>query len=253
MMLCRNCGAEYEDYLYKCPYCEAENIEATHKKQRDYVNKYRNKGNFFAMLPNLLVQRTGSAMKSAAKMIGVVFVVLLIVGGIGSYVYSSTAVTRMEKRVEKLENYYQAGDYEGLKEYYYSLDGAYGGNYEKYSRTVDAYYRVNSKIQMLKDWNDVSYITLFSIEEIERGFGGLILLITDLREMEASGYPYGEGEAVSKFKMELDKAIEQYLPMSEEEIDAAIERMRKDWNCDLTEEASLLYERLIGDTQDEMH
>ena len=71
--------------------------------------------------------------------------------------------------------------------------------------------------------------------------------------MEASGYPYGEGEAVSKFKMELDKAIEQYLPMSEEEIDAAIERMRKDWNCDLTEEASLLYERLIGDTQDEMH
>ena len=84
MMLCRNCGAEYEDYLYKCPYCEAENIEATHKKQRDYVNKYRNKGNFFAMLPTLLVQRTGSAMKSAAKMIGVVFVVLLIVGGIGS-------------------------------------------------------------------------------------------------------------------------------------------------------------------------
>lgn len=252
-MICRNCAAEYEDYLYKCPYCEAENIEATHKKQRDYVNKYRNKGNFFAILPNLLVQRTGKAMKSAAIIIGAVFVVLLLVGGICSYIYSTTAVARMEKRVEKLENYYQAEDYEGLKEYYYSLDGAYGGNYEKYSRTVDAYYRVNSKIQMLKDWNDDSYITLFSMEEIERGFGGLILLISDLREMEEAEYPYGEGEAVSKFKAELEEAMELYLPMSEEEISAAIERMREDWNCDLTEEAKLLYERLTGDIQDEMH
>ncbi len=251
-MICRNCGAEYADELLKCPYCDAENVEASYRKQQDYVNNYKKKANFFATLPDLLVNRTGSVMKKTAILIGVVFLVILLLGFLGAYISSKTAVWRMEKEVAKLEEYYQAEDYEGLEDYFYSLDSTYGGNYEKYDRVVEIYWRLNSCMRYFEDWNDPNYLKYYTYSDLEKEFGSMIYLIVIMREMEVADYPYDEGEAIESFKGQLEAAIQEYVPMSQEEIEIAVERYQEDHDYNFADEVYVLYERLEGDTDYEM-
>lgn len=251
-MVCKNCGAEYEHFLSKCPYCDAENVEVSYRKQQDYVNSYKKKANFFAKLPDRLVHQTGSVMGRTALIIGVVFLLVLIIGFIGAYLYSATAVGRMDRQIEKLEEYYVAQDYEGLREYYYSLDSTYGGSYEKYDRVIDIYRRLQNRLNDFENWQDPLYLEHYTVEDIEREFASLVALVHDIRELEAEGYLYGEGEAIESFKAELELAMEKSVPISEEELEAALERYEEDWNSSFLAEAQVLLERLRGDTEDEM-
>lgn len=251
-MICKNCGAEYENLLPKCPYCDAENIEVSYRKQRDYVNNYKKKGNFFAMLPNLLVHQAGGMMKKTALIVGCVFLVVLFIGFVGSYLYSATAVDRMDRQIEKLEEYYVAQDYDGLREYYYSLDSAYGGSYEKYYRVINIHSRLQNRLDDLENWKNVHYLEHYTAEDMERKYASLVALVSDIRALEAEGYLYGEGEAIESFKTELEFAMEKFVPISEEELETAIERYEEDWNCSFLEEAKVLLERLKGVAEDEM-
>lgn len=251
-MFCKNCGAEYEDFLPKCPYCDTENVEVSYRKQRDYVNNYKKKGNFFAMLPNLLVHQAGGMMKKIALIAGFVFLLVLVIGFVGSYLYSATAVGRMDRQIEKLEEYYVAQDYEGLREYYYSLDSTYGGSYEKYDRVIDIHWRLHNRLADFENWHNSHYLEHYTAEEMEREYASLVALVHDIRELEAEGYLYGEGEAIESFKAELELAMEKSVPISEEELEMAVARFEEDWNCSFLEEAKVLLERLKGDTEDEM-
>ena len=118
-MICKDCGAEYEDTLIGCPFCGAENVEESYRRQASYVNSLKKKSAFMEKLPEWIVRCLGKVMKHTAILAVGIFLVVLLLAFVGTKIYSSTEIWRMERNVAKLEKIYQSGDYEQLKEVYW--------------------------------------------------------------------------------------------------------------------------------------
>lgn len=243
-MICKNCGAEYEDALIECPFCHAENKEEAYRRQRSYVDGYKEKASFLSKLPDLIVGKTGNAMKGIAVIAIVVFLVILLIAFLGTKIYSATAVWRMDRAVEKMEKYYEAGEYEKLEDYYWDVDHVGGAIYEKYYRTVSVYSDIDWISYRLQQYGD-DYVEYISVEEVEDTLYDLMACLYEIEVMEQEGFVYDERKAMLEFRAQLMDMVEAYIPMNDEEFQVAYERYVADENVDYTEEAELILNRLL--------
>lgn len=244
--VCKNCSAKYEASAICCPYCGAENTEAAYQKQREYVDGHKNKSKFLEKLPERIVHLTDSAMKKTAFLAVGIFIVVLLIGFVAAKIYSSMGAWRMDREVAKLEEYYQAGDYEGLQEYFWSLDSTYGGAYEKYDRTIDAYLNVTWAVRDLEEISDKDYVNYHTVENVEEILEETIETLHELNALEAEGFLYEEGDAILKFKEQLEAAVYNYLPLTEEEFKDAYNRYAVDGHNDYSNEAGWIIKQLSG-------
>lgn len=242
-MICKNCGAEYDDNMLQCPFCNAENTEEAYRRQRDYVDGYKRKAHFLSRLPEWIVGITGNAMKHIAIIAMVLFLIVVLLAFIGTKIYSATAVWRMDRAVAKMERYYQAGEYEKLKEYYYNTDYIGGAAYEKYDRTVHVYARMDWLMYELEKL-DSDYVAYVTVEEVEDALDDVMGSLHDIEEMEEAGFIYDEEKAMLEFKEQILDAVEIYVPMTEEEFQTAYDRYNPEEDTDYAEEAEIIVERL---------
>ena len=243
---CKNCNAKYDKDLITCPYCGAEDAEAAYQKQREYVDGHKNRSKFWEKLPDTIVRLTDSAMKKTAFFAVGIFIVVLLIGFVGAKIYSSMGVWRMDREIAKLESYYQAGDYEGLQEYFWSLDSTYGGVYEKYDRTIHAYLHVTWAVRDLEELADKDYINYHTAENVEELLEETIATLQELKGLEEEGFPYEEGDAILEFKEQLETAVRTYLPLTEEEFKDACDRYAEDGHNDYSNEAGWIIKQLSG-------
>ena len=245
-MICKNCGVEYDDNLVKCPFCGAENVAESYRRQASYVDNLKKKSDFLAALPEWIASLLGRVMKHAAIFAVGFFLLVLLIAFIGTKIYSSTAVWRMERNLAKLEKLYQAGDYEKLEDVYWDMEDTYGGSYEKYYRTVQTYSRVDWVMYNLEKFSG-EYVAYISVEEAEDTLEDAIIVLHDIDEMKIDGFPYGEGEAILKLEKVLRDGIEKHLPMNASEFQAAYDKYSTEDENDYSVEAALILERLIGE------
>lgn len=245
-MICKNCGAEYEDSLVSCPFCGAENVEESYRRQASYVNSLKKKSAFMEKLPEWIVRCLGKVMKHTAILAVGIFLVVLLLAFVGTKIYSSTAIWRMERNVAKLEKIYQSGDYEQLKEVYWDMEDTYGGSYEKYARTVDVYWQTDWVMYNMEKLSD-KYVQYISVEEVEDMLEDLVSVLHEIDELEEDGFPYGEEKAMLEFRNILEEGRKEHLPLDEDEFQAVYEKYVEDGENNYTEEAALILKRAIGE------
>lgn len=243
-MLCKNCGAEYEMHLVKCPYCSAENVEESYRRQKEYVDGYKEKSSFLLHLPNRIVNTTGNIMNKTALYGILFFLLVLLISFIGVKIFTASSTSRMDRQIEKMESYYVEGNYEKLESYYYSVDYLGGAAYEKYYRTVYVYGKLEWLFVCLEELGG-DYVEYLSVETVEETLEDTISLLHEIEDMEADGFRYGEGEAMLEFKEQIMDKVETYVPLTEEEFQTAYDRFVEDEDMDYTDEAELILERLL--------
>ena len=247
-MICKDCGAEYDDNLIKCPFCGAENVAESYRRQASYINDLKKKSAFLAMLPDGIVSLLGKIMKHTAILAVGGFLIVLLLAFLGTKIYSSTAIWRMERNIAKLEKLYEAGEYETLKEVFYDMDDTYGGSYEKYARTVNIYWQTDWIMYNMEKLSG-KYVEHVSVEEVEDMLEDLMDVLHTIDEMESDGFPYGEEKAVLEFKKILEEGIKEHLPMDASEFQAAYDKYAEveAGEDDYTKEAAFVLERAIGE------
>lgn len=245
-MICKNCGVEFEDNLIQCPFCGAENVAESYRRQETYVDNLRKKSDFLAVLPEWIVNLLGRVMKHTAILAVGFFLLVLLIAFLGTKIYSSTAVWRMERNIAKLEKLYEAGDYEKLKQVYWDMEDTYGGSYEKYYRTVNTYSQVDWVMYNLEKFSG-DYVEYISVEEVEDTLEDLIIVLHYIDEMRVDGFPYGEGKAMQEFEKCLREGIEEHLPMNASEFQTAYDKYSSEEETDYGVEAELILNRLIGE------
>lgn len=244
-MVCKNCGAEFEDNLIKCPFCGAENVAESYRRQRSYVDDLRRKSDFLAALPEWLVRLLGGVMKHTAMIVVVFFLIVLLIAFVVTKIHSSTALWRMDYNIAKLERLYEAGDYEKLEDVYWKLEDTYGGSYEKYYRTANMYSRVDWVMYNMEKLSG-DYVVHVSVEEVDDMLEDLMSALHKIDEMEAEGFIYEEDAAMLEFRQILMDGVEEHLPLDETEFQAAYDKYSEEEN-DYTEEAELILQRAIGE------
>lgn len=218
-MYCKNCGAQIEDNVLQCPYCDFENEKVAQKEQDAHIEYYDNKTKKLKQLPDKIVNKTTKYLLMAAGAVFVLFIIVLVVVFIVSSIKSKTDLPMQEKHLKKLEEYYVSGQYDKLGEYLDEKD-LHGGSYQKYTVADNLYYFMELEINSLKQ--NYEYAVKIDIDEtylasnLEEIFKNMIK-IEGLRD---DGFKYGEEAAAVYVENEYKNALKTYAFLTEEEIEA---------------------------------
>ena len=130
-MICKNCGAHFEDNLPKCPYCGEFHYAGA---QKEYMGKLEDLKEGLDDLHETIPEMYANELKSQAKKVRKI---VLIIGGILAalvlfFLISTFAFDSIGSRDEKevllftkeafpiADEYYEAGDYDGLLRFYHT-------------------------------------------------------------------------------------------------------------------------------------
>lgn len=241
-MVCKECGAKFDENELLCPYCGAENFQVAKEQQDQYVKDYKRKKKELKRMPEKIVKKTTKTMFYLAGGLFVGVILLLIVVTAFSKIVSSDMLARQEKEIAKLEGYYSKGDYEAMCDYLEEIDKR-GGSYEKYNRIYDLYENMDWKIEAVKEnleyaktiEPDASYVAA----DLERCLAEL----AKIAEMESLHFPYGEKEGALFVKAQYMSALTDYALLTETEIESAVSVYKQEGN-DYLELAEIAIQRM---------
>ena len=130
-MICKNCGASFSDNLPKCPYCGAFHYAGA---QKEYMGKLEDMKEDLDDLQKSVPEMYTAELKTQAKQVRKI--ILIIIGILAMLVLlffaSAFLLDSVGSRDEKevllftkeafpiADEYYEAGDYDGLLEFYYT-------------------------------------------------------------------------------------------------------------------------------------
>ena len=133
MIICKNCGAEYDDEQDRCPYCGGDNFGKSVQVHEDTIHDLEREKRQWEKMPEKVA---GKGMSWTAKL-GIAAVIMVAVICIIVFIVSSISHKvsyRVEqKNLEKLESLYQSGDYEGICEYLKTVEYTYQSYFDKYT------------------------------------------------------------------------------------------------------------------------
>ena len=130
-MICKNCGAQFDDNLAKCPYCNTFHYAGARKEYMGKLEDMKEDLNdLHQVVPDLYQEQFRSHTKQARKTIFRIFVVLvtLVVLLLVSHLILNRAGSRDEKKTLLFmkeaypiaDQYYNDGDYDGLLDFYHT-------------------------------------------------------------------------------------------------------------------------------------
>lgn len=220
-MVCKNCGAKMEDGELLCQYCGTENSEVAKKQQEAYLEGYKKKRDELKNAPKKVLKKTTKTLFYAlAILLGGLALILVVIFAF-SKVTSGDLLAQQEEEIERLEQYYIAGDYETMCDYFAQI-GKRGGSYEKYDRIYDIYWDLDDNIATLKnEWEYAGVIEL-EVTGVERAIEACIGRLAEIKEMEDFDFPYGEKEGALYVREQYMQALKSYMFLTEEEIESAI-------------------------------
>lgn len=143
MIICKNCGAEYDDEQDRCPYCGGDNFGKSVQVHEDTIHDLEREKRQWEKMPEKVA---GKGMSWTAK-IGIAAVIMVAV--ICSIVFIVSSISRKvsyqveQKNLEKLESLYQSGDYEGICEYLKTVGHTYQSYFDKYTEVAGMQHYLN--------------------------------------------------------------------------------------------------------------
>lgn len=152
MIVCKNCGARYDEKELNCPYCQYENVAAAQKQYHEELDLAIREREQLKNLPKEMARKRTKKIVVVAILLflGIVF----IIGGIRYYEQygpqSDFAIEKNNKEV--MEQYLEEGNYPALSDYYRTV-GWNMGIYEKYEEVkelYDCYEDIEWRISQIK-------------------------------------------------------------------------------------------------------
>lgn len=141
-MICKNCSGEYSQDALVCPYCGTENAAAAGRHKAEILQTYDREEKEIRRHAETYAKRTAHKWTkyivlgtAIALALGVVITVIVIASGKLSV---SMAATNRQKHVDKLEAFYEAGEYVQMREYLRDRD-LWSREYDKYWKLADIY------------------------------------------------------------------------------------------------------------------
>lgn len=232
-MRCVNCGAQMDENTLICPYCGTENEAEAREQHRETLNAIYDKIEHLDGLEDEVVKK---ANRSVGKL-AIFLIVLLSAGFVLIYIISriiaSNALSSQEKQLQKLEEYYQAGDYQAVADYYKKLDtdSASFGKYEQTEKACrfleHATFYFGDEVQcfnFLPEGDTQEYLSFRDsiADNITFDLNNIFYSLFMLEQMEAEGYIYGEQAAVEYCKTEIMNVLKQSYLLEDREIAEAV-------------------------------
>ena len=243
---CPNCGALIPADAIICPYCQYENEELAKQAEEDKIEDLIEDHNEeVKRLPKKLVKKN-------TKVFAVVIIVLVIILFSAVYMLNRTGrliqeskYTSKENLVDKLEEYYQAGDYEKVTDTYLDSNG-WGGSFGKYANTADVYIDCHYAVESLKMAAEARGYTNEQREnDLKDALRESIWALIHAQKFRDEGFNYGEGKAVDTLSGEVEDTLKNVWGITDQEL-ANAKEVYVDKNTDYSELAHILVERKMG-------
>ena len=247
-MICKNCGAEIDDTLLLCPYCNTENEAVAEKEHKEEVNDILDKAEELKARPEQIAKKVEHKVGRVACFGVVGFVVLLLAVFIISRIIGDPSIRKMEKKIAKLESYYAAGDYAGMCECLDGMEDTYGEKFQKY-RSVQRVYRwldnQENSYEIVKEYREKKSRGESQTQIARRALGTSRDLLYEIEKAEDAGFRYGESEAMLSFREEIYRLMKEATDITEEEVERYFMNLpdkEEEW-ADLSELAKSLLTR----------
>jgi len=247
-MICKNCGAEIDDTILLCPYCNTENEAVAAEEHRDEVNFILDRAEELKTRPEKIAKKVEHKVSRFACYGVAGFVVVLFAVFIISRIIGDPSVKKMEKKVAKLESFYTAGDYAGMCECLDGMEDTYGEMFHKY-RTVQRVYRwmdnQKNSYELIKEYREKKSKGSSQTDIVRRALATSRDLLYEIGAAEAAGFRYDESEAMLFMREEIYRMMKEDAGITEEEIGLYFTNFPEEeelWS-DLTELAELLLGR----------
>ena len=230
-MKCKNCGAEIDDTLLLCPYCNTENEAVAAEEHRDEVNFILDQAEELKTRPEQIAKKVDHKLGRMACYGVVGFVVLLLAVFIVSRIIGDPSIKKMEKKVARLEGFYASGDYAGMCECLDGMEDAYGEQFKKY-RNVQRIYRwmdhQENSYELVKEYRGKESVDSSAEFFMGRAFGTSQELLYQIEQAEKEGFRYGESEAMLYFREEIYRMMKEATDITEEEIEKYFRNLPED-------------------------
>ena len=241
LYICPKCGGRLEPDTQTCPYCGYENPGKEQAREEEKLNRlkaeHREK---MRKMPREMLKKGTSRI-----VLLLIFLAVAIAGVFAARYFlqkekSSAEYSDKQKMLAHLEELYQAGEYEQLKDEYYD-SGYYGASFGKYSNTAEIFSRyIYPKKSLLLALESESLCTVNYVSEDLRAAFYCLHRCQDMRD---KGFTYGEQEAVEAMEADLLSVLKNSWRMTDEEIAQGFEQY-VDRSTDYSELAARLISRL---------
>ena len=151
MIICKNCGAEYDDEQDRCPYCGGDNFGKSVQVHEDMMNELEREKKRWKEMPEKVA---GKGMSWTAKL-------------------------------GKLESLYQSGDYEGICEYLKTVEYTYQSYFDKYTEIAGMQRYLN----YLNDEDD-SYLQWIVENDKADALSNISYIVSILNECQEAADAY---------------------------------------------------------------
>ena len=216
MIICKNCGAEYDDEQDRCPYCGGDNFGKSVQVHEDMMNELKREKRQWEKMPEKVA---GKGMSWTAKL-GIAAVIMVAVICIIVFIVSSISHKvsyRVEqKNLEKLESLYQSGDYEGICEYLKTVEYTYQSYFDKYTEIAGMQRYLN----YLNDEDDfyLQWIVENDKADALSNISYIVSILNECQEAADAYYKYEEEDAVAYYKEYCYDYMKEHYEISEDEI-----------------------------------
>ena len=220
MAICKNCGAQYSDTEERCPYCGASREGESQRIEREDQLEYERERQKVKALPKQRARKRTRIALAAAGLLLAGIVIWTAVSRITDSRRERQQARREAEASRVMEEYFQAGSYEELYEYYNSL--------ESHSPSDDKYWEVGSAWSWM-DFVRESQKALdtekgpYAYYGISYALSGGAEALRTIEEGLSDGVTRGNEEVLRGFETEILGFFREDLQMTDEEIDAVME------------------------------
>ena len=247
-MKCMNCGAEIDDTLLLCPYCNVENEAVAAEEHRNEVNSILDQAEELKTRPERIAEKVDHKISRMACYGVAGFALLLLLVFVVSRIIGDPSIKQMEKKIAKLESFYAAGDYGGMCECLDGMEDTFGEQFKKY-RTVQKVYRwmdnQENSYELVKEYREKKSWGEAQTNIARRALNTSRELLHEIEQAEAAGFRYGESDAMLFMRGEIYRMMKEATDITEEEIEdyfTSLPEAEDEWP-DLTELAESLMAR----------
>ena len=214
-MNCKYCGAEYEDDLLQCPYCNSENEKEARERKEEILKSYDVEADKMKKEMASYPKKTANKWtKIILIILGCLLVIVIMVSVI--VIVAGKLTVNVEYKIEqqqagKLEEFLAAKDYDGMLAYIEEKDIWSG--YDKYLEVKDVY---KEYVEILKSKQ--------TIEETTREYGKETwekwteYQVDWMVDSAITIYQYEEAYTQDKVLWGNEDEIEEIVQMAEKEL-----------------------------------
>lgn len=225
-MICKNCGAQIDENLLECPYCGTENKEVAKRQQEEYIDGYERKKEDLNKLPEIAARRATKKVPIVIAVIVVLFLAVFLCTWLFGRDSAGDTLEKQKEQIAKLEEYYQAGQYEEMYDYLNELEHSYSATYEKYRIVGSAYHNLKYDIESLKSFR--SYVMFeddmrdMMVRDLKSILSSVFRDMAEIKKLEENDFVYGEGDVIQNVYEKYRSALSYYLLMPDVMIETAV-------------------------------